>query len=103
MTNLKCKTKKVALTQSGSINKSVRNMLLNCGMETKTHKIRTGYYSGSGRYCTAHSAIHTVRTLLEAQGYKYTVGNDAPRGGVLGEYVKVSRTAFNFINELRSK
>jgi hypothetical protein len=93
-------TKKIVLTAKGTINKSIVNMLSNCRYDFKTNKIYTGYYSGSGRFTSAHSAESTVTSILNAQGYKYTIGNDAPRGGVSGDFVKVSKTAFNFLRGL---
>jgi hypothetical protein len=94
---MKTATKKIVLTAKGTINKSIVNMLSNCSYDHKTNKIHTGYYSGTGRFTTAHSAQQTLTSILDAQGYKYTIHNDAPRGGVSGEFVKVSKTAFNFI------
>jgi len=98
---MKNSTKTIVLTKTGEINKSVSNMILNCKFDG--FKIRTGYYSGSGRFTSAHSARSLVTSILKAQGYKYSTGNDAPKGGITGEYVKLSRVAMNFIKNLISK
>lgn len=92
---------KIVLTKSGSVNKSVVNMLQNCNFYTPG-KVYTGYYSGSGRFTSAHSAISLVKELLNAGGYKYTVANDAKFGGVKGEHVVVSKVAFNFLLNLKN-
>lgn len=98
---MKNSTKKLILTKTGAINKSVSNMLSNCRFDG--NKIYTGYYSGSGRFTSAHSAMPLIKSICDAQGYKYSTGNDAPKGGITGEYVKVSRVAMNFIKHLISK
>lgn len=38
--------------------------------------------------------------ILDAQGYKYETGNDSERNGAYGEFVKVSKVAFDFIKQL---
>jgi hypothetical protein len=98
---MKASTKSILLTKSGSINKQVSNMLKNCRFDSNKNKIYTGYYSGSGRFTTRHSAMHTVKSILNAQGYKFSEGNDSDRGGASGEFVKVSKTAFNFLLNIR--
>lgn len=94
------KTKSVVLTQKGQINKQIKNMLDHCRFDSNSNMIYTGYYSGSGRFTSAQSALPTVKAILAAQGYKFEVGNNAPQGGIRGEYVKVSKVAFNFIASL---
>ena len=95
---MKNQTKNLIYTQKGELNKHIKNALSNCKFDNG--KIYTGYYLGSGRYKSSHSAKGTVTAILDAQGYKYTTGNDAPKGGIKGEYVKVSKVAFEFITNL---
>lgn len=97
---MKAKTKQLVLTKKGQVNKSIIGMLNNCIFDEREGKIYTGYYSGSGRFTTRHSAKDTVTAILNAQGYSFSEGNDAPAGGAHGEYVKVSKVAFNFISNL---
>ena len=99
---MKSATKKIVFTQKGEVSKSIINMLMNCTFDAKSNKIYTGYYSGKGRFTSAHSAMHTVVSILNAQGYKYIKGNDSARGGVSGEHVKVSKVAFEFVKSLRN-
>jgi hypothetical protein len=96
---MKNQTKKIVLTQKGEISKNVLNALSHC--YGANGKFYVGYYSGNGRFTTAHSSLHVVTQILDAQGYKYTFGNDAPNGGVLGDHVKISKTAMNFLNNLK--
>ena len=98
---MKAATKKIVLTKKGLANRQVQNAIEHCIFHEKDRKIYTGYYSGSGRFTTRHSAMHTITSILDAQGYKYKVGNDSERNGANGEFVKVSKVAFDFINELK--
>jgi hypothetical protein len=96
---MKTATKKIVTTKSGAINKSVANMINHCRFANG--KIYTGYYLGSGRFTSAQSASSTITAILDAQGYKYSKGNDAPKGGITGEYLKVSKTAEKFILSIK--
>ena len=49
--------------------------------------LRTGHYTGSGRHTKAVSCMSAVKAELEALGIGYATGNDAPRGGVAGEFI----------------
>lgn len=51
--------------------------------------IRPCYVTGRGRFI--HNADHTseVCALLDRLGVKYEKGNDAPRGGLTGIYIRI--------------
>lgn len=100
---MKTATKKIVFNKDGKRSQSVINMLLNCRFDKSGTKIYTGYYSGNGKHTSAHSPMPTVTLLLKAQGYKFEVSNDAPRGGANGEHVVVSKTAFNFLLSVKNK
>lgn len=95
---MKKATKNIVLTKSGKVNKNISNAIRNCSFDG--NKIRTGYYSGFGRFTSRHSAMGNITPILESQGYKYSIGNDSHRGGASGEYIKVSKQAMNFIISL---
>jgi hypothetical protein len=104
---MKTSVAKIVTTKSGTISKNVTGMLANCTFISKKSKgtqnrIYTGYYSGSGRFTSAHSAMFTVKQILDAGGYKYKTGNDAKFGGVKGEYVQVSNVAFDLILTIKN-
>ena len=101
-TNMKKATKKLITTASGTISKNISGMLANCHFDTKNNKIYTGYYSGSGKYTSAYSAMSTVESILKAENLKYTIANDAPRGGTKGEHAKVSKVAFNLLLNIKN-
>ncbi len=95
------KVKNIVLTKEGKVSKNIINMINNCSFNFTDKKIYTGYYSGSGRFTSAHSALSTITSILDAAGYTYKIGNDAPKGGIKGEYVKVSKVAIEMIYNLK--
>lgn len=58
-------------------------------MENKQQSVRTGYTRGTGRYSQAVDITNDVCRLLDVCDIAYECGNDAPRGGVNGKYVKI--------------
>jgi hypothetical protein len=97
---MKNATKKLILTKKGEVSKTIINAINNCKFNLEDRKIYTGYYSGSGRFTSRHSAQSTITSILTAQGYKFELGNDSDRGGASGEYVKMSKKAINFIESI---
>jgi hypothetical protein len=95
---MKKSVEKIALTKTGKPNKAVKNMLMNCNFHVDG-QVGTGYYSGSGRFTTRHSALNLVESLLKAGGYKYEVSN---LGGAAQEHVKLSKVAKQFLIDIRS-
>lgn len=94
---MKKETQKIILTKKGEISKHVTNAIGHCRFEDG--KIFTGYYSGSGRYASRHSASETIKQILSAQGYGYKFFND---GGAPLEYIKCSKIATKFILSLKN-
>lgn len=66
-----------------------------------SRKIHYSYYTGSGRYVRLVTYQTEIEWLLRVAGYKFTTGNDAPKGGRNGDYIKVSKAALNFLNSLK--
>lgn len=99
MKNLSKRQKAVLLTKKGEVSKNITNALWNCRFEG--NKIYHTYTSGSGRFTTNHSAKWTLLEILKAFNYKYTEGNDSPRGGKCGDYLKVSKRAMEFIKSIK--
>lgn len=99
---MKTATKKRILTAKGTVNKLYGNALRCSRWESSTRRIYPVYYSGSGRHINLHDHSHYIMSILRAQRYKYTTGNDAPRGGAQGFYIEVSRHAFNFLESLKA-
>lgn len=56
--------------------------------------IRTCYTSGKGRFCTNLDHTALVCLILDECKIKYIAGNDAPRGGLTGNYVKLTHINF---------
>jgi len=64
---------------------------------------------GNKLYCKKWQGHNTlkdvsprIKAMLESQGYKFTTGNDAPRGGVEGDFIKVSKVAMTFLMGIRN-
>jgi hypothetical protein len=64
---------------------------------TTENKIYPKHYRGSGRHITLADYSSYIISMLKDLGYKFTEGNDAPRGGAQGYYIKVSSRAMGTI------
>jgi len=51
--------------------------------------IRPCYTSGRGRFTTNMDHTQAVENILTLIGVKYESGNDSPRGGKTGNYIKI--------------
>jgi len=102
MTILKTATKKLICKANGEVSKNFKNMLMCAKFDDSTNKIYACEWRGSGRFINCIDRRKSIKAVLEAQGYKYEEGNDAPKGGLEGNYIKVSKTAFNFLKQYRA-
>lgn len=66
-------------------------------------KIYTDQWVGSGRRKNLQSIHSNVVELLNALGLKYKTGNDAPRGGQEGNFIKISARALTKIKNLKTE
>ncbi len=60
----------------------------------KTYMISSGlirpvYVSGAKRFASNQDHTLAITRLLDLLGVKYESGNDAPRGGLTGNYIKI--------------
>jgi hypothetical protein len=74
---------KKATSPSGYVRKMVTEAVRN-------GRTSTGYYQGGGRYTKAIDQTPYVLTALKKMGIEAISGNDAPRGGIGGNYVKLT-------------
>lgn len=51
--------------------------------------IRPCWTSGSGRFTTNLDHSQSICAVLDLLKIKYETGNDAPRGGATGKYIKI--------------
>ena len=58
-------------------------------MVFKNNLIRPVYTSGSGSHTSYQDHTIAITSLLNKLKVKYVVGNDAPRGGQCGAYIKL--------------
>ena len=52
-------------------------------------KIYPIYGTGSGRWSNYRDLTNDFKCILNALKLKYTEGNEAPRGGILGNYIRI--------------
>jgi hypothetical protein len=90
---------KLTLNDGSRLTKDAANAVRNCRISG--NKIYVGGYAGRGRWTKSYSYQAYLVAILDRLGYKYTTGNDAPRGGVTGDYLKVSQRAVSAIESLR--
>ena len=55
----------------------------------KNNLIRPVYTSGSGSHTSYQDHTIAITSLLDKLKVRYVVGNDAPRGGQCGAYIKI--------------
>lgn len=90
------------ITKSGTLNKHYSNALSGSRFVFKTKRIYPCYWSGSGNYINLKDYTVYVTNLLSCLGYKYSLGNDAPRGGRQGDYIQVSPKAYEALTQFCS-
>ena len=89
------------VTKNNELSKIVKNAISECVYE-ENGKIRTKFYHGAGRYISLYDYTFYITSILNRLGYKYKTGNDAPRGGKKGDFIKVSKVALNALKSLIS-
>lgn len=96
--------KKLANTSAFQVFKKDSTLTAHMGkLLANTHSttIRPCQWVGSGRYRSLQDNRRYYEVLLEAAGYSYKTGNDAPRGGADGFFIKISKPALNFLKTLK--
>lgn len=64
--------------------------LLTCWLSNPLHTvIRPCWTSGRGRFTTNLDYTQDLCNLLELLRVRYELGNDAPRGGKTGNYIRI--------------
>lgn len=86
-TTLQKRLEKLNLKKNTIAYKIVIKILTDENFATST--IRTCWTSGSGRYTTNLCYTDNVLSILREIGIKFEWGNDAPRGGLHGDFIKI--------------
>jgi hypothetical protein len=98
---MKTATKAIVLTAKGEVNKHFKNALMCARFDEANTKIYPCSWMKSGRNFACRDKSALITSVLKAQGYKFEIGNDAPKGGLEGNYIKVSKTALAFLLQFR--
>ena len=83
---------------------------------TKKGNLNMHYVNAAWGICICHNRLYCkrvkgtrtldsslkVKEMLQSQGYKFSEGNDASRGGVEGDFIKVSKVAMTFLMEIKN-
>jgi hypothetical protein len=85
------------LKKDGSIKSIYRKTITDIFVGTKVYPKR---WAGSGSHISLSNRWDYCINLIKGLGYTYKVGNDAPRGGVEGDYIKISKVALQAIKYL---
>lgn len=51
--------------------------------------LRPTYWNGRGRYISLSDCSKDICKALDAMRVQYVAGNDAPRGGLAGNFIKI--------------
>ena len=95
---MKTATQKLVLTQKGEVHQHYLSAIQNCRFDG--NKIYYSSWKRNGRHQTLVDYSFKIIQILQAQKYKFELGNDAPRGGKDGNFIKVSSTARKFLQTL---
>lgn len=98
MSKLTKKQKELLYTKDGKVRcivKRVQDVYDGNGI---FRPVETGHRGGRG---WVKDISYDITSLINALGYKYKVGNDAPKGGKYGNFIKVSKIAADKIKSLK--
>lgn len=76
------------LTDSKLLSKNSTVYKLICNISTGD-VLRPCYVSGRGRHIKNNDHTQSIKKYLDILKVKYIFGNDAPRGGLTGNFVKI--------------
>lgn len=88
---MKTTTQQAAINRLNKVaNKSTKayQMIL-AAIENKSKVIRPVYTLGSGKYVSNQNHTAICTSYLKSIGIEYYIGNDAPRGGEIGTFIKL--------------
>ena len=91
------KSKIPLFIKSGAASESARDLAgrINAALAAQARgpiRLRLSRYAGRGRWLHASRAEHfAAQELLARAGIAFIVGNDAPRGGALGDFIALAR------------
>jgi len=97
-------TIRTRLRRSGwsATNYACVNRLLTAAL-TRGPLIRTCWVSGSGRFTSNQDHHDQTKRMLKALGLGYAEGNDSPRGGLTGQWIKLDARAMRLLQGVRDE
>lgn len=98
MKNLTRKQKDYLYTKKGELRSNVKRAQGVYYGKGLFRPVQTGHRGGRG---TVRDVTSDVLGVINILGYKYKTGNDAPRGGKSGDFIKISSLAGDRIKKLK--
>lgn len=92
------KSKSPLLLKSGAASESARELAdrIRAALAARARgpiRLRLSVYVGRGRRLHASRTEHfAAQELLDKAGVVFVAGNDAPRGGALGDFIEIARS-----------
>jgi hypothetical protein len=80
--------KELITTKKGELTESFKKIINHLNRSKETGKIYTDKWTNNHK--TLVSIHRNLMELMSVFKIKYTLGNDAPRGGIEGNFVKIS-------------
>lgn len=82
-----------AYTQKGTLNKRFSGAISSINLMAHGKQYYPYYWKRSKGYCNLHgeSEVYTIKLLCKALGLELMWGNDAPRGGMSGNYIYLNK------------
>ena len=91
--------KLMLFNENGELMTKVKNAIYSA--DFSTNKIHHTRWMGSGRHFKLKSDRPFFVDLLSYVGCKFSEGNDAPRGGQNGDFIKCSNKAIALLKSLK--
>ncbi len=86
------------ITKKGEVHNHYIMAILNSRKNKNECKIYPFSWKNKGR--SAQDNTERLLNIIEALGYQFQTGNDSLRGGKNGDFIKLSRKAFNNITQI---
>ena len=93
--------KRIAPFRKGWAKEEVTRMVQ--GVSHPNNKIYPIYTQGSGKYAKYTDKTGEVKSILDGLGLDYHEGNDAPRGGKLGNFIELTAKGKRQLQPLRKE
>lgn len=89
-------------TKTKGIRPTIKNLVYFAAIKAD-RTIRPCHYTGSGKRISVVDNGPEVESLLNSLGLGYTTGNDAPRGGKIGDFIRLDDASMKRLAGVRKQ